>query len=263
MQIGLHPLLGVRFFKVKRREARKKWISLVLSLGWLVTSCVQQEREAVGVSPVCEMPAGFCYVDEVAPGVRADLKYAGNDNFVGRPITGYEGKRAILRQDAARALRRAAQLLQRQGYGLLIWDAYRPIRALRDFRAWSYSSDESTRATFYPRITKRKIYEDHYIGDSSEHTWGIAVDITLYRLKDGKLVDMGGRHDLLDPKSATDSPEVTSRQRINRSILRDAMRAVGFENYAKEWWHYRLTDSRPWYAYDFPLRDNLRQSAVH
>ncbi len=216
----------------------------------------------MGLLPVREMPLGFCYVDEVAPEVRADLKYAGDDNFVGRPIAGYEGKRAILRQDAARALQRAAQLLQQRGYGLLIWDAYRPMRALRDFRAWSYSPDEDTRAIFYPRISKRKIYEDHYIGDSSEHTWGIAVDITLYHLEDGKLVDMGGRHDLMDTRSATNSPEITCQQRTNRSILCDAMRAAGFENYPKEWWHYRLGNSRPWFAYDFPVRDNLQRAGV-
>ena len=250
------------FFKVKRWEARKKCVLLVLWLGWLAAGCLQQERESVGLLPVREMPVGFCYVDEVAPEVRADLKYAGDDNFVGRPIAGYEGKRAILRQDAARALQRAAQLLQQRGYGLLIWDAYRPMRALRDFRAWSYSPDESSRAIFYPRISKRKIYEDHYIGDSSEHTWGIAVDITLYHLKDGKLVDMGGRHDLMDTRSATNSPEITCQQRINRSILCDAMRAAGFENYPKEWWHYRLGNSRPWFAYDFPVRDNLQRTGV-
>lgn len=205
------------------------------------------------------LPTDFCYVDEAVPGVRVDLKYAGNDNFVGRPIAGYEGKRAILRRDAAQALRRAAEILKQRGYGLLIWDAYRPMRALEDFRAWSYSPDESTRSTFYPRITKRGIYEGRYIGDSSEHTWGIAVDITLYRLADGHPVDMGGRHDLLDPSSATESPEVTPRQRANRALLRSAMQAVGFENYPKEWWHYRLADSRPWFAYDFPVRDDLHK----
>ena len=220
-------------------------------------SCCLQQKTALPL--LHRMPAEFCYVDEIAPEIQADLKYAGNDNFVGRPIAGYEGTRTILRRDAALALRRASQILQRQGYGLMIWDAYRPLRALRDFRAWSYSPDESTHAVFYPRITKQGIYQGHYIGDSSEHTWGIAVDITLYRLQDGKLVDMGGRHDLMDTRSATNSPEVTPQQRANRGILCAAMCAAGFENYPKEWWHYRLANSRPWWAYDFPVRDDLLQ----
>lgn len=203
------------------------------------------------------LPGNFCYIDEIAPEVRVDLKYAGCDNFVGRPIDGYEGKRAILRKDAAQALHRASLLLAKQGYGLLVWDAYRPMRALRDFRAWSLTPDTDTKAVFYPHITKQGIYDDHYISDRSEHTWGIALDLTLVHLESGQPVDMGGRHDLLDPSSATDSPLVTPAQRANRHILRAAMRAAGFENYAKEWWHYRLANSRPWSAYDFPVRDTL------
>ena len=207
--------------------------------------------------PLVAMPAEFCYVDEVAPEVRVELKYAGSDNFVGRPIEGYRGQRAILRRDAARALQRAALQLHKQGYGLLIWDAYRPARALRDFRAWSLTADDHTKAEFYPNLTKQGIYEGRYIGDTSEHTWGIAVDLTLVHLATGKPVDMGGRHDLLDPSSATDSPLVTPRQRANRRILHAAMSAAGFENYAKEWWHYRLSDSQPWAVYDFPVSDTL------
>ncbi len=205
--------------------------------------------------PVPLLPVDFCYVDEVVERVCVDLKYAGSDNFVGRPIDGYAGRRAILRKDAAVALRRAAEQLKSQGYGLVIWDAYRPMRALRDFRAWAAGPDEHTRAVFFPRITKKEIYEKRYIGNSSEHTWGIALDISLYRLADGRLVDMGGRHDLLDPASATDSEEVSAQQRANRYLLRDAMQRAGFANYAKEWWHYRLRNSRPWAAYDFVIRD--------
>lgn len=200
---------------------------------------------------------GFCYLDDVAPSVRVDLKYAGSDNFVGRPVDGYLGKRAILRRDAALALRKAAAALHKQGYGLLVWDAYRPMRALRDFRAWSRTPDTSTKAEFYPNITKQGIYDGRYIGDASEHTWGIALDLTLVRLADGKPVDMGGRHDLLDPSSATDYPHLTPKQRANRHLLRTAMQAAGFENYSKEWWHYRLSHSEPWAAYNFPVQDTL------
>ena len=204
------------------------------------------------------MPEGFCYVDEVEPSVRVDLKYSGSDNFVGRPIDGYEGQRAILRRDAALALQRVAAALAKQGYGLLVWDAYRPRRALRDFRAWSRTPDDHTKAEFYPHITKQGIYDGRYIGNTSEHTWGIAVDLTLVDLATGKPLDMGGRHDLLDPSSATDSPSVTPAQRANRHKLREAMRAGGFHNYSKEWWHYRLSNSQPWVVHDTPVRDDLR-----
>lgn len=223
-----------------------------------VVGCLVQCAPVPSSEPAGCLPADWCYVDDVAPAVRVDLKYTGNDNFVGRPISGYTtGKRAILRRDAAEALARAAAFLQPQGYGLLVWDAYRPAMAMKDFRAWSRTADERMKSKFYPNITKRGIYDGKYIGDTSEHSWGIAVDITLVHLKDGTEVDMGGHHDLLDVSSATESPLVTPAQRKNRLLLRQAMQQAGFRNYSKEWWHYFLSHSAPHYTYSFPLDDDL------
>lgn len=221
-----------------------------------LVGCVEQGI-SVPETPATQLPPGWCYVDQVAPAVRTELKYAGSDNFVGRPIAGYTGQRAILRRDAAEGLRRAAAELKKKGYGLLIWDAYRPAGAMKDIRRWSRTPDNRMQARFYPRITKKGIYDGKYIGDMSEHSWGIAVDITLVHLRSGKEVDMGGHHDLLDPSSATDSPLVTEAQRRNRHLLRQAMENAGFRNYSKEWWHYFLRDSQPWFIYGFPLDDHL------
>ena len=234
-------------------EMRCSKTAFALCVGALacLVNCAQRVTPEHVETGFATLPAEFCYADDVVPLLRTDLKYAGNDNFVGRPIAGYVGKRPILRRDAAMALRQAAAELRPLGYGLIIWDAYRPARAMSDFRAWSRTPDDSTRTSFYPRTTKQGIYASHYIGDISEHSWGVAVDISLYHLANGQLVDMGGRHDLLDPSSATDSTEVSPAQRANRHLLRDAMRRAGFENYPKEWWHYRLSNSRPWYSYDF------------
>lgn len=221
----------------------------------MLAQCAPQQISVP--APAAYMPEAFCYVDEAVPGIRTDLKYAGNDNFVGRPIAGYAGRRAMLRKDAAMALKKAADELKEKGYGLLIWDAYRPACAMRDFRAWSRTPDNRMQAKFYPNITKKGIYEGKYIGELSEHTWGIALDLTLVRLPGGNEADMGGHHDFLDPSSATDSAAVTPHQRANRRILREAMQNAGFENYDKEWWHYRLSNSKPWFIYDFPLSDAL------
>ena len=203
------------------------------------------------------LPASFCYLDTIAPTVRVDLKYSGNDNFVGRPIAGYAGHRAVLRRDTAQAVKKAAALAAKQGLGLLIWDAYRPSRAMLDFRAWSRTDDERMKARFYPNISKQGIYDGKYIGDISEHSWGIAVDITLVDLRTGREVDMGGHHDLLDVSSATESPLVTPRQRANRLKLRDIMLAAGMKNYHTEWWHYYLAEPGTCYSYNFELRDDL------
>ncbi len=234
----------------------KRLFTCALALLLAACSPMQPAHDA----PAQCLPKGWCYVDTMVPGVRVDLKYAGCDNFVGRPIAGYTGRRAILRRDAAAALARAAAELGKEGYGLLIWDAYRPTGALLDFHAWSYTEDERMRAKFYPNITKRGIYEGRYIGTTSEHSWGIAVDITLVRLKDGQEVDMGGHHDLLDPSSATGYTGITPQQQANRRRLCEAMERAGMRNYSKEWWHYFLKDSQPWYAYGFPLNDSLPEN---
>lgn len=226
----------------------------LLFLPFLLCQCTQQ---AVLVYPGV-MPQELCYLDEVAPGIKVDLKYCGSDNFVGRPIDGYTGgRRAILRKDAAAALAKAQQELNKKGYGLLIWDAYRPHRALQDFYNWSLTDDDRTRTTFYPNITKRGIYENKYIGLQSEHSWGVAVDVTLIHLRTGKELDMGGRHDLLDESSATEYAGLTTRQQANRRLLRDTLAAAGMRNYSKEWWHYYIYPLGLCHQYDFPLNDGL------
>lgn len=203
------------------------------------------------------MPSDFCYLDTVAPTVRVDLKYSGYDNFVGRPVTGYAGRRAILRKDTAAALKRAADLLAKEGLGLLVLDAYRPACAMYDFRRWSKTDDVCMKAKFYPNITKQEIYDGKYIGDISEHSWGVAVDVTLVDLRTGRELDMGGHHDLLDVSSATCSPLISEVQRANRLKLRDVMAAVGMRNYSREWWHYFLIDRGVIYSYNFEVRDDL------
>ncbi len=223
----------------------------------LLTQCTPYQP-AVSSAPRPTLPQGFCYLDTVAPKVRVDLKYSGSDNFVGRPIAGYAGQRAILRNDTAKAMKKASDILAKQGLGLLVWDAYRPSRAMLDFRRWSLTPDDRMKSRFYPNITKQGIYDGKYIGDISEHSWGIAVDVTLVNLRTGKELDMGGHHDLLDVSSATESQLVTPAQRANRLKLREAMVAAGMKNYHTEWWHYFLADAFPVFSYNFEVRDDLQ-----
>lgn len=235
----------------------KKVITIIVcTAAALLTQCVPLEQQ-VSVTPSPALPAEFCYLDTVAPTVRVDLKYSGFDNFVGRPIAGYEGQRAILRKDTAQAIRRAADIVAKEGLGLLVWDAYRPSGAMRDFRRWSRTPDESMKARFYPNISKQGIYDGKYIGDISEHSWGIAVDITLVDLRTGRELDMGGHHDLLDVSSATVSPLISPKQQANRQKLRDVMAAAGMRNYSREWWHYFLAEKGTLYSYNFTVRDDL------
>ena len=236
----------------------RKWIAAAAA-ACMLAACSTEKPLLAPDAPAASMPAAMCYMDTVVPHLRTDLKYAGSDNFVGRPIRGYTGRRAILGRGTAACVAKAARILSAQGYGILVWDAYRPTSAMQDFFEWAKTPDCRMKREFYPNLTKRQIYEGHYIGTLSEHSMGIAVDVTLYRLKDGREVDMGGRHDLLDPASALDSPLVTPRQRANRRILHDAMLAAGMKGYDKEWWHYYQPGNGPFNLYGFPLNDRLPQ----
>lgn len=227
----------------------------------LLTHCNSDSlpRVAMNQPEQATMPAGFTYLDTLIPHLRTNLKYAGDDNFVGRPLAGYRGKRAILRTEAAEALRQAAADLSQKGYGMMIYDAYRPHTAMQDITAWGQdASDQKMKAKYYPGIDKAHVFGDAYVHNFSEHSRGVAVDLTLYRLSDGQLVDMGGWHDLLDPSSATDSKLISAAQRHNRMILKKAMEAHGFANYAPEWWHYRLDPEPDATAhFYFPVCDHM------
>ncbi len=237
-------------------HAMKYMLALTASL-FTLCQC-SQIPPAPAVAEAVYMPETLCYLDEVVPTVKVDLKYCGSDNFVGRPVAGYTtGKRAILRQDAAAVVKKAQEELAEKGLGILVWDAYRPHRAMEDFYAWSQTKEDSTRAEFYPNITKQGIYENRYINRTSEHSWGVAVDITLIDLQTGKELDMGGRHDLLDVRSATIYKGLTREQQRNRLLLRDTMARAGMRNYRKEWWHYFLPNPGTCRRYDFPLNDNM------
>lgn len=240
-----------------------RFLPLVLALAAAgLTQCASDGIPHVAMSQPesAFLPKGFVYVDTLIPDLRTNLKYTGFDNFVGRPLNGYRGKRAILRTEAAEALKKAAADLERQGYGIIIYDAYRPHTAMQDITAWGRDlSDQKMKATYYPNIDKARVFGDAYVHNFSEHSRGVAVDLSLVDKKSGRLVDMGGHHDLLDPSSATGSTLVSPAQRRRRMTLKKAMEASGFKNYAPEWWHYRLDPEPDATAhYYFPVWDGMK-----
>lgn len=228
----------------------------------LISSCTGQKTVDPSFNQPLQpvMQPGFVYVDRVAPRVRVNLKYAGCDNFIGRPLDGYHGKRAILRTQAASALKKISDDLYRQGYLLEIYDAYRPHTAVLDIARWGANpADQAMKARYYPNIDKARVFGDNYVRNFSEHSRGVAVDATLLDARTGKPIDMGGHHDLLDPSSATNSPLVTRTQHNNRMLMKQAFEKHGFVNYAPEWWHYRL-DPEPAQElhYYFPVWDGMK-----
>jgi D-alanyl-D-alanine dipeptidase len=201
------------------------------------------------------MERGFVFLDEVLRGVRWDAKYATWDNFTGTPVDGYEVNRVVGSDALADALQEAKTRAAAIGFGLLLWDAYRPQRAVDRFLEWSgQPEDGRTKQRFYPNIERPEMFTSGYVAPKSGHSRGSAVDLTLYRLDSGELAAMGGDHDLMDARSHHGAREVSGAESENRRTLCVLMEASGFDPYQQEWWHYVLRDEPyPDTYFDFPI----------
>lgn len=201
------------------------------------------------------MEAGFVFLDEVMDGVRWDAKYATWDNFTGRPVDGYEVNRIVLSLAVAEALLQARARAGDLGFGLLVWDGYRPQRAVDRFVAWaSEPEDMRTKARFYPGIDRAGMFESGYVARRSAHSRGSAVDLTLYASETRDLAPMGGGFDLMDACSHHGAADITPEAAGNRGLLRSIMEASGFAPYRREWWHYALREEPyPDRYFDFPV----------
>jgi D-alanyl-D-alanine dipeptidase len=201
-----------------------------------------------------QRPPEFVDAGARVPGLELDIRYAGRHNFVGSPVDGYAAPKCLLTRPAARALARVQESLRGEGLELRVFDCYRPQRAVDAFVRWARDpADTSTRAEFYPNVPKARLFAEGYIAARSGHSRGSTLDLTLVRIG-GEPLDMGTPFDFFDPRSHTDSPEVTPEQRAHRERLRASMQAEGFVNLPEEWWHYTLRDEPfPDRYFDFPV----------
>ncbi len=199
----------------------------------------------LGVGPVLAyvLPEGFVYLTEVVETAQLDIRYYGDNNFVGQRIAGYEAPTAISTVEAAAALAQAAERLEEQGYYIKVFDAYRPQTAVDHFVSWAKDlDDQKMKDVFYPNVDKSRLFELAYIAERSGHTRGSVVDLTLVEISTGEEVDMGSGFDFFGAISHHGTDLITPEQESNRNILRDAMVAAGFEIYPEEWWHFILSD---------------------
>lgn len=201
------------------------------------------------------MNADFVYLDQAVPGIRWDAKYATWDNFTGTPVDGYAANRILGTKALCAALDQARREAAARGFGLLLWDGYRPQRAVDRFLTWSkLPEDGRTKQRHYPNIERAQMFELGYVAARSGHSRGSTVDLTLYHLETGELAAMGGGHDLMDAVSHHEAPGPTRTEARNRRELRAVMEICGFSPYACEWWHYTLKDEPyPDTYFDFPV----------
>lgn len=200
------------------------------------------------------MHKGFVDLSAAVPGIRTEIRYATVHNLTGHPLAGYLAAKAIATREAADALARACHVVRQMGYGLLIYDAYRPQKAVDDFVRWSREAETGeTKDEFYPELDKTELFPLGYIAERSGHSRGSTIDLTLTD-GGGVPVDMGTCFDFMGERSHHGAAGLTAAQRRNRAVLLDAMTRAGFTPYQNEWWHYRLADEPyPERYFDFDI----------
>jgi D-alanyl-D-alanine dipeptidase len=221
-------------------------LGIVIAASWLLALTAKAQ----------DMPSAFVDAAAVVPGLVVDMRYFGSNNFVGRPIDGYERPRCLLTRQAAEALAKAQREIAERRLGLKVFDCYRPARAVRNFVRWARDiADTATKREFYPEVEKRELFKRGYIASRSGHSRGSTLDLTIVERGNGQELDMGTRFDFFSPRSWPSSAEVTTAQRANRMLLAGVMRRAGFRPLHTEWWHFTLRgEPFPDTYFDFVVR---------
>jgi zinc D-Ala-D-Ala dipeptidase len=233
---------------------------------------------AVPASAGSVLPKGFVYLRDIDPTIVQDIRYAGSHNFVGRPIKGYLAAECILSASAANALATVQRKLAEKQLSLIVWDCYRPTRAVADFLQWSMDPAHSEMKTeFYPRADKQKLFVLGYLATRSAHSRGSTVDLGIVpadfssapspnppppleactapkgeRFEDGT-IDFGTGYDCLDVLGSTSNALVGGIARQNRQMLKSTMQGAGFRPYFREWWHFELVNEPFHDGFDFDV----------
>lgn len=170
--------------------------------------------------------------------IKLDIRYATENNFVGRPV--YPEARAFLQEPAAKAVVNVHKKLKKRGLGLVIFDGYRPWTITKLF--WDVVPED-----------KRKFVADPAKG--SKHNRGCAVDLSIYDLKTGALIEMPSGYDEFTDRASPNYTGGTDLQRSNRDLLRKLMEAEGFTVNPNEWWHFDFKNWQDYAIYDISFAE--------
>lgn len=208
------------------RNQIRKLLWLVVLLGAPAASLAQMP-----VDPNALHVAELVELIKLDPTIKLDIRYATTNNFAKQQV--YREARAFLQRPAAEALLRAHQKLRTQGFGLLVFDGYRPWSVTKLF--WEITPPN-----------KKQFVADPSKG--SRHNRGCAVDLTLYDLRTSRAVPMPSGYDEFSERAHPSYQGGTEAERRHRELLRAAMEAEGFTVYEHEWWHFDYKDWR-----DYPI----------
>lgn len=206
---------------------RQRVKTILIALCLCVSAAVARGQDGPPRDPKPTRAADLVELVKLDPTIKLDIRYAGANNFLGKPV--YQEARAFLQRPAAEGLVAAHRELAKDGYGLMIHDGYRPWAITKLF--WDLTSG-----------LQREFVADPKTG--SKHNRGCAVDLTMYDLATGRVVEMPGGYDEMSRRSYPDYPGGPPAARARRDLLRQVMERHGFTVESNEWWHFNYQDWR-------------------
>ncbi|UAM99688.1 M15 family metallopeptidase [Polaribacter litorisediminis] len=203
-----------------------------------------------------ELPDNFVYLSDIDHTIKSELRYLNNNNFIGKPINGYENNCVIITKESAINLKKVQAELLKKGLSLKVFDAYRPQQAVDHFVKWAkVLKDTLMKREYYPNVDKSELFDLGYIASKSGHTRGSTIDLTIINLKTGKELDMGSPYDFFGVQSHPFYPKISKAQKENRMLLRKLMLQNNFKPYENEWWHFTLREEPfPKTYFNFPVK---------
>lgn len=227
----------VRLFNRFGQTMKNALLTIILLFGTALCAPLARAQSAAP-SEKNKREAHLIELIKLDNSIKLDVRYARADNFVGRPV--YPEARAFLQKPAAKAVVRVHRELKKMGYGLVIFDGYRPWRITKLF--WEVTPEE--KRIFVANPAK-----------GSKHNRGCAVDLSIYDLKTGKLLDMPSDFDEFSERASPVYTGAAAEQIKNRELLRRLMEAAGFTVNANEWWHFDYKDWQDYAIYDIPFSE--------
>jgi D-alanyl-D-alanine dipeptidase len=191
-------------------------------------SLLKVRDRVVSMADLADSPAGY----------RFDIRYARTDNFFGRKV--YPSAKAFLLAHVEEDLHQAQRDLAPHGLGLLIFDGYRPWSVSKLF--WDGSNEHD-----------REFLADPAKGSS--HNRGCAVDLSLFDLRTGKMVEMPSDFDEMNEKAHAFYEGGSLESRRLRNLLREVMEGNGFKGISVEWWHFNHESHLDWPVMNFSFEE--------
>jgi zinc D-Ala-D-Ala dipeptidase len=188
-------------------------------------------------------PSGLVELTSLDPTIRLDIRYATANNFTGRQL--YDQARAFLIAPAADALIRAHRAAKEEGFGLTIYDAYRPWRVTK--KLWDAT----------PVGPKKNYVANPKKG--SKHNRGCAVDLTLYALTTGEEVAMPSGYDEFTMRAHRNFTAAPADALKHRALLEKLMETEGFRGASNEWWHFDFTGWEKYPVLDIPFAELIQK----